>query len=127
MAGKGKAGPAKGEGGRPKVAIDWEQYRRLCRFQATLAEIASWFSCSMDTIERAVKAEEGVTFADSYKRWSANGKVSLRRAQYKAAMKGNPAMLIWLGKQQLGQTDKLETTDATDYAELMRLASEKMT
>lgn len=29
----------------------------------------------------------------------------LRRAQFKAALNGNSAMLIWLGKNRLGQTD----------------------
>jgi hypothetical protein len=30
---------------------------------------------------------------------------SLRRAQFRAADKGNATMLIWLGKQHLGQND----------------------
>lgn len=34
----------------------------------------------------------------------------LRAAQYKAAMGGNTTMLIWLGKQRLGQSDKNELT-----------------
>lgn len=34
------------------------------------------------------------------------GKSSLRRLQWKAAQKGNSAMLVWLGKQMLGQKDK---------------------
>lgn len=34
----------------------------------------------------------------------------LRAAQYKAAMEGNTTMLIWLGKQRLGQSDKNELT-----------------
>jgi hypothetical protein len=37
--------------------------------------------------------------------------MSLRRWQIEAARKGNPTMLVWLGKQLLGQTDKIETTN----------------
>ena len=36
------------------------------------------------------------------------GLASLRRRQFTAAEAGNPTMLIWLGKQYLGQSDKQE-------------------
>ena len=36
------------------------------------------------------------------------GKASLRSAQFKAALAGNATMLIWMGKQLLGQRDKLD-------------------
>jgi hypothetical protein len=32
---------------------------------------------------------------------------SVRRKQFELAMAGNPTMLVWLGKQYLGQHDKL--------------------
>ena len=51
-----------------------------------------------------------MTFADIYKRLSAPGNVSLRRKQFELAMNGNVTMNIWLGKQKLGQSDKVETT-----------------
>ena len=34
--------------------------------------------------------------------------MSLRRQQFKSAEAGNVTMQIWLGKQYLGQTDKVE-------------------
>ncbi len=37
-------------------------------------------------------------------------KTRLRQAQLKAALGGNPAMLIWLGKQMLGQKDRTDLT-----------------
>lgn len=37
----------------------------------------------------------------------------LRAKQYEVAMAGNPTMLIWLGKQFLGQKDKTEQTVKT--------------
>ena len=45
-------------------------------------------------------------FCEVFKKHSAGGKSSLRRQQFALAMKGNAAMLIWLGKQYLGQADK---------------------
>lgn len=36
------------------------------------------------------------------------GKASLRGKQFAVAMTGNPTMLIWLGKNMLGQKDQVE-------------------
>ena len=96
--------------GRPKTKIDWEEFDKLCEFQATLEEIACWFDCSVDTIERAVEREKGMNFAEYFAIKREKGKVSLRRRQHQVALKGNATMLIWLGKQHLGQSDKKEVT-----------------
>jgi len=90
--------------GRPRKEIDPEVFEGLCRIQCTLQEIASWFKCSEDTIERWCKRTYKQTFAEAYKKYSASGKISLRRAQLKLAEK-NATMAIWLGKQYLGQKD----------------------
>ena len=94
--------------GRPLIEIDWAQFDKLCQVQATLAEISGWFDCSEDTIERAVKREHDMLFADYFKKKSAGGKVSLRRKQYQSALGGSVPMMIWLGKQHLGQKDRTE-------------------
>ena len=59
-----------------------------------------------DTIGRRKQDDPG--FADALKRGKEQGKVSLRRLQWKAAQNGNITMLIWLGKQVLGQRDRME-------------------
>lgn len=94
--------------GRPKVPIDWEEFDKLCLIQCTLEEIANWFKCSVDTIENRCKAEKGLLFSEYFKKASAGGKISLRRKQFQAANAGSVPMLIWLGKQYLGQSDKNE-------------------
>ena len=94
--------------GRPKILIDWKEFKKLCAIQCTLAEISAWFECSEDTIELRCKEEKGMLFTDYYKKNSSSGKISLRRTQMKAAMDGNVTMLIWLGKQFLEQKDKTE-------------------
>jgi hypothetical protein len=92
-------------GGRPTIEIDWKLFDKLCYMQATQLEIASFFNCSVDTIERAVKKQYNAGFADYYKKASAGGRMSLRRRQIESAMDGNVTMLIWLGKQYLEQKD----------------------
>ena len=47
-------------------------------------------------------------FGDSIEKGRESGKMSLRRAQWKAAEAGNTTMLVWLGKQWLAQSDKQE-------------------
>lgn len=92
--------------GRPEIKIDKEEFEKLCGLHATLIEMAGWFDCSEDTIENWCKKNyDGATFSDVFKKKSGKGKVSLRRKQFEAAIKGNVTMLIWLGKQQLGQRD----------------------
>ena len=94
--------------GRPKIIFDWDEFKKLCSIQCTLAEIASWFECSEDTIERRCVEEKKMLFADYFKKHAVGGKMSLRRAQFKAATAGNVTMLIWMGKQFLEQKDKQE-------------------
>lgn len=95
--------------GRPRIEIDWEQFDKLCAMQATLVEIASWFNCTIDTIENRCKSDQGMLFSEYWAQKAAKGKISLRRKQLDVAMSGNVSMLIWLGKQYLGQKDKSET------------------
>lgn len=94
---------------RPRIDIDAKQFEKLCGLQCPLWEIAAWFNCSEDTIERFCKREYSMSFADAYKRHSSSGKISLRRIQFKQAEK-NPSMAIWLGKQWLGQKEQMVMT-----------------
>lgn len=93
--------------GRPRIEIDSDQFKKLCAIQCTEEEIASWFKCSVDTIERFCKREFGNTFAETFKMFSADGKISLRRTQFRMA-ETNVSMAIWLGKQYLGQKEQSE-------------------
>lgn len=92
---------------RPRIEIDEGQFKKLCAIQCTEEEIASWFKCSVDTIERWCRRELKMSFADAFKTWSADGKISLRRTQFRMA-ETNCSMAIWLGKQYLGQNEMQE-------------------
>lgn len=105
--------------GRPKIVWDERQYRTLeglCGIQATVEEIENVLNIDHKTLYRLCKEhykdEKGkpMDFSQVYKKFSSTGKMSLRRQQFKAAEAGNVSMLIWLGKQYLGQTEKQETT-----------------
>ena len=99
----GKGDP---QGGRPRIEIDVELLANMVGIQCTAAECAGVLNVSEDTLDRRLKEETGEGFAEFYKKHSVDGRVSLRRAQFKAATEQlNPTMLIWLGKQMLGQKD----------------------
>ncbi len=88
---------------RPKkYNIDTEQVEKLAGLGCTNTEIGSFFGCSPDLIEKS--------YSEYLVKGREKGKIRLRQLQMRAAEKGNVAMLIWLGKQMLGQTDKQEIT-----------------
>lgn len=95
---------------RPRKVIDAELVRALAEIQCTHEEIAHVVGCSVDTLARR-------GFAALINKARETGKTSLRRQQFRLALDGNPTMLIWLGKQYLGQKDKSEhdTTVTTNY------------
>jgi hypothetical protein len=99
---------------RPRKELNWIELDKLCAIHATRKEIADWFECSEDTIERRCQEEFGISFASYYDQKAVNGKMSLRRKQYEQAMSGNTTMLLWLGKQYLGQSDKQENRESSE-------------
>lgn len=86
--------------GRPGIKFTEEQkelIRRLSELFCSQQDIAYALGVNRSTIERHAKElmAEG----------KGRGRVKLRRAQMDKALEGNPTMLIWLGKQMLGQSD----------------------
>ena len=96
----------KNKRGRPRVEVDWALVERLCSIQCMAVEIASALNISVDTLERRCKDDHGIILADYMLQKRGNGRIILRRLQFQAAQKGSIPMLIWLGKQYLGQRDK---------------------
>jgi AraC-like DNA-binding protein len=90
--------------GRPKLDIDAEQVKRLARLHCTMQEMADFFGCHRDTLHNNFSAE--------IDKGRSEGNISLRRKQWQMAVeKGNVVMLIWLGKQMLGQRNEIIESD----------------
>jgi hypothetical protein len=85
---------------RPKKEIDYNTVEKLSMLHCTQQEIAEMLELSVDTLQR------DPVFCGIYKRGMEKGRASLRRMQWKAAEAGDKTMLVWLGKQYLGQRDK---------------------
>lgn len=92
--------------GRPKLDIDKSKVTYLCELYCTQEEIAGILDISQDTLIRTIQSWGFASFAEFFKRYSANGKLSLRRAQFLSATNGNIVMQKHLGINWLKQKTK---------------------
>ena len=99
---------------RPLKKINEAQVYKLSRIGCTTAEIATILETSPDTLERR--------FAVTLRKGREKMKSSLRRMQYRVAMTRDRTMLIWLGKQYLGQKE----SDTTYKIDLDKLTNEQL-
>ena len=99
--------------GRPRVEIEKRTFEKLCGLHCTKEEIADFFECDADTLNAWCKREYKKNFSVVFREKRAHGNISLRRKQWDLAEK-SPAMAIFLGKQYLGQSDKVEVTEDKD-------------
>jgi hypothetical protein len=127
-------------GGRPPVSINYEILSGLCRIACTGTECANVLRMHYDTLDRALKRDyqealanilamyPGIDavdalqympfdrangFAEFREKYAAEGRAALRREQYAMATKagkGQTTMLIWLGKNELAQSDRIDHT-----------------
>ena len=75
--------------------------------QCRKEEIAEFFECDEDTVNHWCKREYGKNFSAVFAEKRVIGFISLRRAQFQKAIdEKNTAMLIFLGKNWLGQSDR---------------------
>jgi hypothetical protein len=81
-----------------KHNIPAEKVKMLASFGCSYIEIGKYFGCSEGVIRKRFKVE--------YEQGKEEMKLSLRQLQWKHAGQGNTALLIFLGKNFLGQTDK---------------------
>jgi hypothetical protein len=103
-----KTDKPKNKGGRPKKTIDHAQLKKIMTVNPSKTQIAAYFEMKLDTLNRIVKEDQEIS--DIIERGYENAKLTLRKLQWQAAYEGKVPMLIWLGKQWLGQTEKQEVT-----------------
>ena len=83
---------------RPKkYNLDTDQIKKLASLGCTNKEIADFFGCSADLLEKS--------YSEFLTKGRAEQKLRLRQLQWKSAEKGNIVMQIWLGEQILGQSE----------------------
>jgi len=89
---------------RPKkYKIDHQEVEKLASYGCSNIEIAEFYGCDESLIRKS--------FSEYLTKGRAKGKIRLRQLQWKSAEKGNVSMQIFLGKNILGQKDKLEEAE----------------
>jgi len=88
------------------AVIDRDVVRRCAKIGCTRKEIAAVLGIDPDTLYLHERRDPSITAI--IEKGIEEGRASLRMWQRKAAHRGQNAMLIWLGKQDLGQTEKVD-------------------
>ena len=92
--------------GRPKKELDEDVIAKLSQIGCTQEEIGAVVGISARTLQRR--------YADLVAENKNKGKASLRKVLWKKALKGDPKLLIWLSKQELGMQDRVHTTSTVE-------------
>jgi hypothetical protein len=89
--------------------IDWELVGEYLMAGCSGVEVAAQLGIHENTLYQRCKSDLGVDFVAFKQEKQASGESLLRKVQFDAAIKDKDrAMLIWLGKQRLGQKEKGE-------------------
>jgi hypothetical protein len=126
-------------GGAPQKFFDWELLESLaildaqCNYVAERMLIKSGMNPYQITqtdiesmhkrINRRLHQRYGLSYVQYVDKKKEHWRLRLRQKQREVALEGNPTILIWLGKQDLGQIDKQESK-VTATSEQSRLVIE---
>jgi len=89
---------------RPKkYNINDKEVLKLASYGCTNTEIADFYGCDESLIRKS--------YSENLTKGRANVKIRLRKLQWQSAENGNVTMQIFLGKNILGQQDKIEQTE----------------
>jgi len=116
--------------GAPKKEFDWELVDSLLRLNASLEYTCEelikrdnkeinikTLNAKKKFVERRIRERFNLTFVDYRDKRLEPKRLNLFKKQFDVAMSGNVTMLIWLGKQLLGQTD-------VEKSEVKRISNE---
>ena len=81
-----------------KRCIDPDEVENLARLWCEYGEMATILGINVETLK--------YNFSDQIQKGRSETKQALRKAQIKSALGGNTTMMIWLGKNILGQSDQ---------------------
>lgn len=97
--------------GRKRCEVDWKVVDHFLTCGCTGTQVAAKLGISPDTLYLRVKEEFKMDFTAYMQEKRATGETLVKEAQFdEAVRKRNTSMLIWVGKQMLGQSEKQEVS-----------------
>ena len=90
---------------RPKIDIDWDMVDKYLISGCSGTEIAGMIGCHPETFYDRCQQDKGTGFTEYSNKKKSKGDGLLRAKQFSMALGGDRGMLIWLGKNRLGQRD----------------------
>lgn len=109
---------------RPEKPIDWEKVDSLLEAGCKASEICPHFNLHVETFYDRVRKQYDMLYTDYAALLQQKGQSCLRLAQYKKALERDNTMLIWLGKQRLGQRENAEQEVKSPREEILKLEEE---
>ena len=115
--------------GRPECVINWDDVAIMASNFCPYEDIAAVVRTSVSTLEKHCVRDNGITLPVYVNQRRSSTRNALRNMQMQTAMSGNVVMMIFLGKNMLGQTDKVIKYDSLwareqDHKELLRKGAE---
>lgn len=97
--------------GRPRLEITdagWQMVERMARAFCKQEDVADMLGVSVKTLQTEANKER---FERIMRTCRAHSVLLIRERQVDKAINGNPVESIWIGKQELGQTDRQAITN----------------
>lgn len=104
--------------------ISLEQVRQLGKLMCSQAEIGSVLGIGATGVNNLTNTWP--EFAEALEEGYSDTKRTLRKTQLDLALSGHPSMLMWLGKQYLGQADKHEQHNKTEVSITVQRAMDEL-
>ena len=104
---------------RTKANIDWDRVEKMAMAGGNCKQISAAIGIHYNTLANRCKEDLNCDFSEYLQTKKEKGNELLLRKQFDLAMQGDRGMLIWLGKQRLGQREKSDW-DVTTGSEPLR-------
>lgn len=112
---------------KPRKPIDWKLVDELLEAGCTAKEIAANFDLYHTTLYDRVKEKYGICYTEYASQLKSRGYSKIRLSQFEKALNnsslGNVQMLIWLGKNLLGQKDSISQENSVSEQTLSQFQS----
>jgi hypothetical protein len=111
--------------GRPLTVVDWDNVRDLLAYTATGTEIAACLGIHEDTLYRACKRDNKVSWEEWNQPLKTKKTVEMRKRIYDLAMGGNTQLLILWARRYLGFEQQIEVKGQVNHAHVHVLVNDE--